>query len=76
MKQSQKDKYMDGVFKINEDGNFVFDKELFGFYLKRGIRDVNSVVALMEIRAHIDDEINYVFLEKINSMINNDNNTA
>lgn len=67
---------MDGVFKINEDGNFVFDKELFGFYLKRGIRDVNSVVALMEIRAHIDDEINYVFLEKINSMINNDNNTA
>lgn len=67
---------MDGVFKINEDGNFVFDKELFGFYLKRGIRDVNNVVALMEIRAHIDDEINYVFLEKINSMINNDNNTA
>ena len=67
---------MDGVFKLNEDGNFVFDKELFGFYLKRGIRDVNSVVALMEIRAHIDDEINYVFLEKINSMINNDNNTA
>ena len=66
---------MDGVFKLNGDGNFVFDKELFGFYLKRGIRDVNSVVALMEIRAHIDDEINYVFLEKINSMIN-DNNTA
>ena len=58
---------MDGVFKLNEDGNFVFDKELFGFYLKRGLRDVNSVVALMEIRAHIDDEINYVFLEKINS---------
>ena len=67
---------MDGVFKINEDGNFVFDKELFGFYLKRGIRDINSIIALMEIRAHIDDEINYVFLEKINSMINNDNNTA
>ena len=67
---------MDGVFKITEDGNLFFDKELFGFYLKRGIRDVNSVVALMEIRAHIDDEINYVFLEKINSMINNDNNTA
>ena len=67
---------MDGVFKLNEDGNFVFDKELFGFYLKRGLRDVNNVVALMEIRAHIDDEINYVFLEKINSMINNDNNTA
>lgn len=67
---------MDGVFKVNEDGNFVFDKELFGFYLKRGVRDVNNVVTLMEIRAHIDDEINYVFLEKINSMINNDNNTA
>ena len=67
---------MDGVFKLNEDGNFVFDKELFGFYLKRGIRDINSIIALMEIRAHIDDEINYVFLEKINSMINNDNNTA
>ena len=66
---------MDGVFKLNEDGNFVFDKELFGFYLKRGLRDVNNVVALMEILAHIDDEINYVFLEKINSMIN-DNNTA
>ena len=65
---------MDGVFKLNEDGNFVFDKELFGFYLKRGLRDVNNVVALMEIRAHIDDEIIYVFLEKINSMIN-DNNT-
>ena len=60
---------MDGVFKIGEDGNLVFDKELFGFYLKRGIRDVNNIVALMEIRAHIDDEINYVFLEKINSMI-------
>lgn len=66
---------MDGVFKINEDGNFVFDKELFGFYLKRGLRDVNNVVALMEIRAHIDDEINYVFLEKVNSMIS-ENNTA
>lgn len=66
---------MDGVFKLNEGGNFVFDKELFGFYLKRGLRDVNNVVALMEIRAHIDDEINYVFLEKINSLIN-DNNTA
>ena len=66
---------MDGVFKLNEDGNFVFDKELFGFYLERGLRDVNNAVALMEIRAHIDDEINYVFLEKINSLIN-DNNTA
>ena len=50
---------MDGVFKLNEDGNFVFDKELFGFYLKRGIRDVNSVVALMEIRAHIDYIMGY-----------------
>lgn len=66
---------MDGVFKITEDGNLFFDKELFGFYLQRGIRDVNNIVALMEIRAHIDDEINYVFLEKINSMIS-ENNTA
>ena len=62
---------MDGVFKINEDGNFVFDKELFGFYLKRGIRDINSVVALMEIRAHIDDEINYVFYRMCETTLKN-----
>lgn len=60
---------MDNVFRITSDGNFIFDKELFGFYLKRGIAPVVNIVDLMNIRGYLDDEINRVFLEHIENII-------
>ena len=60
---------MDNVFRITSDGNFIFDKELFGFYLKRGIAPVVNIVDLMNIRGYLDDEINRVFLEHIKNIV-------
>lgn len=60
---------MDNVFKITSNGDFIFDKELFGFYLKRGIAPVVNIVDLMNIRGHLDDEINRVFLEHIENIV-------
>lgn len=60
---------MDNIFRITSDGNFVFDKELFGFYLKRGIAPVVNIVDLMNIRGYLDDEINRVFLEHIENIV-------
>lgn len=60
---------MDNVFRITSDGNFIFDKELFGFYLKRGIAPVVNIVDLMNIRGYLDDEINRVFLEHIENIV-------
>lgn len=62
-------KKMDNVFRITSDGNFIFDKELFGFYLKRGIAPVVNIVDLMNIRGYLDDEINRVFLEHIENIV-------
>ena len=60
---------MDNIFRITSDGNFIFDKELFGFYLKRGIAPVVNIVDLMNIRGYLDDEINRVFLEHIENIV-------
>lgn len=60
---------MDNIFKVTSDGNFIFDKELFGFYLKRGIAPVVNIVDLMNIRGYLDDEINRVFLEHIENIV-------
>lgn len=60
---------MENIFKITQDGKFVFDKELFGFYLKRGISPIVNIVDLMDIRGHIDDEINHVFMEHIKDIL-------
>ncbi len=62
-------KKMDNIFRITSDGNFIFDKELFGFYLKRGIAPVVNIVDLMNIRGYLDDEINRVFLEHIENIV-------
>ena len=60
---------MDNVFRITSDGNFIFDKELFGFYLKRGIASVVNIVELMNISSYLDDEINRIFLEHIENIV-------
>ena len=60
---------MDNVFKVTEDGKFVFDKELFGFYLKRGISPLRNIIDIMNIRGHLDDEINRVFLEHVEGIL-------
>lgn len=60
---------MDNIFRITSDGNFIFDKELFGFYLKRGIAPVVNIIDLMNIRGYLDDEINRVFLEHIENIV-------
>ena len=60
---------MEEIFKITDDGKFVFDKELFGFHLKRGIKPMVNIVDLMNLRGHLDDEINHVFSEHVINII-------
>ena len=60
---------MGDIFKVTDDGKFVFDKELFEFYLKRGINPVVNIVDIMNLLGHIDDAVNKVFAEHIQEII-------